>query len=73
MSENKLLTHIGDDTAVTVYFDYWPAEKETHDCPACDAAVIIVSVVIGEDELIECLSNECLEQLSQQCLESMRD
>ena len=73
MSEQKLETFIGEDTAVTVYFDYEPPQKETHDCPPCDAFVMLSSVVIGEDELIEHLSKDCLELLAEKCLESMRD
>lgn len=73
--EYKLDTHIGDEIAVTVYFDYTPAQLMTWYEPAIDAAVELNGIYVDDNEakeIGEILCDSCLDDLEQRCLEHMK-
>ncbi len=77
MKEQQLDTYIGEDLEVMVHFDYEPAEKQTHDCPASESNVTINSVEVrrfpSDKDILECLNKEWLQILSERCLASIEE
>ena len=67
-------TILTDEIEVTVYFDFEPEEKQTHDCPGCPAELIINTVLIDDNEnkdvlyVLNDLSIEALEKEAEQYL-----
>lgn len=65
---------IGDDTQITVHFDYQPAEKQVlhpndQAYPGCDAEATVTSVVLKGDDIIDSLNQATLNRLAEECLE----
>ena len=72
--EQSIETHIADEIVVTVWFDYEPAQQQTHWDPSFTSDVIINAVYVdgNSDKDIEAvLSPETLESLQLSCFEHM--
>jgi len=72
MSEKSILSNIGDNTQVLVFFDYQPKEKATNDYPGCDSEVTITNIIIGGiviNNIMEDLNAKCLDRLKMECFE----
>ena len=69
-------TVIGDDTKITVHFDYQPAEEAVlapNDAayPGCPEDVTINEVTIGEDDIMPALSREFISELEERVLDEI--
>ncbi len=74
MSEISIKTNLGDEIDVTVYFDYQPVERQTHDHPGCDSDVTINAVCVDNDEKKDIqiiIRDSVLESLRMECFEHM--
>ena len=69
----EIKSFIGEDTSVTVLYDLSPGESRTRDYPGLPPIVDIVSVFVGDDDVIEDLGGDCLERLEQQIWESREE
>ena len=69
--DNIIVTHIGSEIPVRVYFDYQPEEAETRDDPMVHSEVIINSVNTGDNgtDILECLNDKWLQILEWRCEE----
>ena len=69
--ENSIVTQIGSEIFVMVYFDYQPEVAETHDDPMVHSEVTINSVITGgkDSDILECLNDEWLNRLKEECEE----
>ena len=76
MREQLLVTEIGEEVSVSVYFEYQPEEIETHNYPGCDAEVLISAVYVGGDEekdIGDCLNEKTLDKLKEECQQMLID
>ncbi len=64
-----LLTHIGNELAVLVHYDYQPIELKTRNYPGCEDSATINEVLHGDADLLDVLSKECIRNLEEQCIE----
>lgn len=74
MSEQSIKTNLGDEIAVTVYFDYQPVERQTLEDPGCDSDVTINAVCVYGDEerdIQRIIKDSVLESLRMECFEHM--
>lgn len=72
--EHSIETHIGDEIAVTVWFDYEPAQEETYWEPDFASEVTINAVCVDNDDkkdIEAVLSHDTLENLRLKCFEHM--
>lgn len=72
--EHFIETHIGDEIAVTVWFDYEPAQKQTQLDPSLASEVTINAVYVDgfiKYDIGEVLSPDTLEDLRLKCFEHM--
>jgi len=72
--EQSIETHIGDEIAVTVWFDYEPAQQQTHWDPAYTSEVTINAVCVDGDkerDIEAVLSCDTLQDLNFKCFEHM--
>jgi len=72
MSNHKLNHHIGEDTSVVIQFDYTPEQEEIiypdeKSQPHYPAQIEINQVLIGDDDIKECLNEGCLDDLEIAC------
>ena len=67
--ENIIVTQIGSEISVKVYFDYQEEVAETRDDPMVHSEVIINSVSTGANgtDILECLNDEWLQILEDRC------
>jgi len=68
--EHSIETHIGDEIAVTVYFDYEPPQHQTYWEPGYCSEVEINAVLVDgakDKDIAEILNNETREHLRMQC------
>lgn len=72
--EHSIETHIGDEIAVTVWFDYEPAQIQTHWAPGFSSEVTINAICVDNDDRkdIEAVLNpDTVEILRLKCFEHM--
>lgn len=77
MSSHTITSYIGDNTPVTVNYDYtgpqhlilYPNEKAQ---PYIEATVDINSVLIGDDDVMADLSKKCMGRLEYACWENIQ-
>lgn len=72
--EHSIETHIADEIAVTVWFDYEPAQEQTHSDPSFPSEVTINAVCVDGDErkdIEAVLTPGTLENLRLKCFEHM--
>ena len=72
--EHSIETHIGDEIAVTVWFDYEPQQEQTYWEPGFCSEVEINSVLVEgnkDKDITEILNSETREHLRMQCFEYM--
>lgn len=70
MSENKFVTNIGDEIAVTVLFEYEPAIEETETDPAWDAYVLLNEVLVdglNNKNILSALNKKTIAELEGWC------
>jgi hypothetical protein len=74
MTEQHIVTEIGNDVRVWVFFDHEEAEAETHDCPASPEVITINSVIVvggTSDCILDICSNDILSLLIDRCQEQV--
>lgn len=75
---NKLTMFIGDDIAITAYYDYQPAEpaiiyKGELDQPEVEACVDLIHVMFGFADLIDIISNSVIDDIELRCMGSEQE
>ena len=74
MTEQSLVTEIGYDVSVEVFFDHDRGEAETHDCPASPEVITINSVIVvggTSDCILDICSNDIHTSLMDLCQEKV--
>lgn len=76
MSSHEMKSHIGDNTPVTVFYEYEPPQKEIrapNDVaqPGFPAQITINAVLIGADDIEGDLSLACIDRLEDACWRDM--
>ena len=61
MSETRDITI--DGVTLTVEFNYWPAEAQTHDDPGCDGGLEIETVAVGDVYITAICSDDLITQI----------
>jgi hypothetical protein len=74
--ELNVTAYIGDNTPVSVFFDYNEGQKEIINPadiaqPKIEPEVIINRVLIGDDDIKDALNSETLEKLKDYCWEKV--
>ena len=76
MKEQLLVTMIGEDLSVKVYFEYQPEEPETLEEPGCPSEVTINNVFVDselEQDIEDCLNERTLDKLKEECQQMLID
>ena len=61
MSETRDITI--EDVTLTIEFNYWPAEAQTHDDPGCDGGLEIETVFAGGVDIAAICSDDLITQI----------
>ncbi len=72
MSEHSIITMIGEDVEIEVFFDYTPAQKQTNWDPHYPSEVDVNAILLMVNETVDflgILSEEIFEGIRLQCFE----
>jgi len=70
MGEVEYRTYIGEDVAITVYFEIQPEEKQTQDYPGCPMEVVFNDITLVDGpSILDLLRDEVIDGLKVECEE----